>query len=79
MIEGPTESGQTVSIRGSATYRADGVPDLVLVLDEFVTFDGDRIVHLEDRYDDPMKQEIADYLEAHGDSLGIARDAGVVS
>ena len=70
LLEGPTEDGETVRIRGSAHYRAAGVPDLVLVLDEFVTFDGNQIVRLEDRYDDAMKQQMLAYLAAHGDALG---------
>jgi hypothetical protein len=71
LLEGPSEDGQAVRIKGSATYRAPGVPDLVLVLDEIVTFDGDRIIHLEDRYDDAMKAEIDAYIEAHAEALGI--------
>lgn len=61
-------------LRGSATYRAAGVPDLVLVLDEIVTFAGDRIVHLEDRYDDAMKAELEAYAVEHRDALGLALD-----
>jgi len=75
LLEGPVDEGPTVRIRGSATYRAAGFPDLVLVLDEIVTFEGDRIIRLEDRYDDTMKAEIVAYLAAHGDALGIALQA----
>ena len=70
LIEGPTEDGNTVRIRGSATYRAANVPELVLVLDEIVTFDGDEIVRLEDQYDDAMQQELEAYLDEHGATLG---------
>ncbi len=72
LLDGPTEDGQQVRIRGSATYRAPGVPDLVLVLDEIVTFDADRIIHLEDRYEAEMGEELEAYIEKHGDHLGIA-------
>jgi hypothetical protein len=72
LLEGPDEEGQTLRIRGSATYRSAGVPDLVLVLDEFVTFDGDRIVRLEDRYDAQMQAELQAYLAAHGKTLGVS-------
>jgi len=71
LLDGPTERGQEVRIRGSATYRAPGVPDLVLVLEEIVTFEGDRIVRLEDRYETEMKEELEAYIEAHGAGLGI--------
>ena len=74
LLEGPVEEGQTVRIRGCATYRAAGVPDLVLVLEEFVTFENDLIVHLEDRYEDEMKQEMDAYLDEHRDTLGFAPD-----
>jgi hypothetical protein len=72
LLAGPAAAPQTLRIRGSATYRSAGVPDLVLVLDEFVTFDGDRIVRLEDRYDAQMQAELQAYLAAHGKTLGVS-------
>lgn len=72
LLEGPFEDGKTVRIRGSATYRAAGVPELVLILDESVTFEGDRIVHLEDRYDAEMQRTFEAWLASHGPRLGIA-------
>jgi hypothetical protein len=74
LLEGPFEEGPTVRIRGSATYRAAGVPELVLILEEHVTFEGDRIIHLEDRYDDEMQREFEAWLATHGPKLGIALD-----
>jgi hypothetical protein len=74
LLEGPKESADSVWIRGSATYRAAGVPDLTLELEETVRFDGDRICRLEDRYTPTMEQEIASYLRAHGGKLGIRTD-----
>ncbi len=71
LLEGPKEDGESVWIRGSATYRAKGVPDFVLELEETVTFEGDRICRLEDRYKPVMKQQIAAYLKEHGEKLGI--------
>jgi ketosteroid isomerase-like protein len=71
LLEGPKEEGDTVWIRGSATYRAAGVPVFVLELKEIVHFEGDRIRLLEDRYEPAMKKEIRAYLEAHGEKLGI--------
>jgi len=72
LLEGPKEEGDSVWIRGSATYRAPGVPDYVLELKEVVRFDGDRIYRLEDHYQPAMKQGIAAYLKEHGAKLGIA-------
>ena len=72
VLEGPTEEGDSVWIRGSATYRAAGVPEFVLELEETVHFDGDRIRLLEDRYEPAMKQTIAAYLKEHGEKLGIS-------
>ena len=72
VLEGPTEDGDSVWIRGSATYRAAGVPEFVLELEETVHFDGDRIRLLEDRYEPAMKQTIAAYLKEHGEKLGIS-------
>ena len=71
LIDGPVEKHGAVWIRGSATYRKDGVPDLVLVLEETVSFDGDLITRLEDSYEPRMKQEIADYVAEHGEKLGL--------
>jgi hypothetical protein len=72
LLEGPFETGQTLRFTGRATYRAAGVPDLVLVLEEIIRFEGDRILHLEDRYDDDMIEAIRSYLNEHGDKLQLA-------
>ncbi len=74
LLAGPKETADSVWIRGSATYRAPGVPEFVLELEETVTFDGDRICRLEDRYEPAMEQAIGEYLKAHGDKLGIRID-----
>jgi hypothetical protein len=72
LLDGPFEEDGTVRFRGSATYRAEGVPDLVLVLEEIIRFEGDRILHLEDRYDDDMIEVLRAYLEEHGETLSLA-------
>jgi len=71
LLEGPEARGDAVWIRGSATYRSPGVPDLVLVLEETATFDGDRITRLEDRYTPEMIAEVEAYGAAHGETLGL--------
>jgi len=74
LLEGPRATADSVWIRGSATYRAPGVPDFTLELEEKLTFEGDRIARLEDRYTPAMAEEIARYLEAYGSKLGIHLD-----
>ena len=71
LLEPPRAEGDSVWIRGSATYRAAGVPDLVLELEETASFDGDRIRRLEDRYQPSMEKALRAYLEEHGPKLGI--------
>ena len=72
LLEGPKGEGDSVWIRGSATYRAPGLPALVLELKEVVRFEGERIHRLEDHYEPAMKKEISEYLSAHGAKLGIS-------
>jgi len=78
LLEGPTEEGSEVRIRGTATYTAEGVPDFVLELVETLRFDGDRIAHLEDRYTAEMKAETEAYIREHGAKLGIALPSHVL-
>lgn len=74
LLEGPREDGGSVWVRGSATYRAEGVPVFVLELEETAYFEGDRIRRLEDEYEVAMKQRISSFLEEHGERLGISMD-----
>ena len=71
LLKGPTEKNDSVWFRGSATYRAAGVPDFYLELEETAFFEGDRIRRLEDQYEPEMKQRIAAYLAEYGMKLGI--------
>ena len=71
LLEGPKEENGTVWIRGSATYRAEGVPDFVLILEESIRFEDGRIVHLEDHYSDEMVAETERFLAEHAAGLGI--------
>jgi ketosteroid isomerase-like protein len=72
VVDGPREDGDTVWLRGGVTYTAPGVPDLYFELEESTTFRGDRIVRLEDRYDEATMQKIVDYARTHGAKLGLA-------
>ena len=71
LLEGPREELDSVWIRGTATYRAAGVPEFVLELEETAYFDGERIRLLEDHYEPVMKRKLTAYLSAYGGKLGI--------
>jgi len=74
LLEDPKDDGESIWFRGSATYGKQGLPDLVLELEETIRFDGDLIVRLEDYYDDAMERQIVGYLTQHGELLGISLD-----
>lgn len=76
LLDGPKEQGDTVWIKGTAVYRAAGLPDLELTLEETVRFEGDRIVHLEDRYTPAMIEELEAYVHEHGPTLGLDLELG---
>jgi hypothetical protein len=71
LLEGPRDEGDSVWIRGRATYGAPGLPDFELELEERAIFRGDRIARLEDRYDPAKEAELKAYLAEHGAKLGI--------
>jgi hypothetical protein len=70
-LEGPVEKESAVWLRGRATYRAPGVPDFDLELEESLHFEGDLIVKLVDVYTPEMKSACEAYLKEHGAKLGI--------
>lgn len=71
LLDGPKEEDGEVWMRGSATYCSEGVPDFVLVLEEIVRFEGDRIVRLEDRYTTEMAAETGRFVREYGPKLGL--------
>lgn len=71
LLEGPAQKGDQVWLRGTARYRAAGVPELLLELEETATFAGDRIVRLEDRYDPAVVSALEAWLAEHGPRLGL--------
>ena len=71
LLEGPREEGTEVWIRGKAIYRSAGAPDLELILEETLEFEGDRIIRLEDRYESSMVAEVERFVERYGPTLGI--------
>ena len=70
LLEGPEERDGGVWIRWKATYSVAGAPDLEILGEEIAAFEGDRIVHLEDRYPPDAAKELGAWLEQHGDKLG---------
>jgi hypothetical protein len=72
LLDGPKAEGDSVWLRGSATYRAHGVPDFVIELEETAWFEGDRIKRLEDHYEPAALQQITSYLKQYGSKLGIS-------
>jgi len=72
LLEGPRETSSSVWIRGSAAYDAPGVPDIEFELEEEITFDGDMISRLEDRYDADTLERLRAYIAAHGETLGLS-------
>ena len=75
LLEGPKQDGQSVWVRGRATYRAAGVPEFVLELEETAHFDEKRICRLVDHYEPEMKQQVFTYLSEYGAKLGMSADA----
>jgi hypothetical protein len=74
VLEGPVEEGDSVWIRGAATYRAEGVPELVLILKETAHFEDGLICRLVDHYEPAMRESIEEYVAAYSDRLGIHVD-----
>ncbi len=72
LLEAPKENEDgEVSIVGSAIYRAEGIPEFVLLLEETARFEGERIVHLEDRYATEMAAQTEQFIREYGPKLGL--------
>jgi hypothetical protein len=74
LLEGPSESGAAVWIRGRADYTSPFAPDLSFELEETALFEGGRIRRLEDRYDDSTVDAMNTYLESNAAKLGFGTD-----
>jgi len=71
LLDGPSQDGALVWVRGRARYTAEGVPEVAFELEELATFDGDRIRQLEDRYTPAEGERVQAWLKQHGPALGI--------
>jgi hypothetical protein len=69
ILEGPREADASVWMRWRVTYTAPGVPPLAMVGEETATFEGDRIVRLEDRFPSLVVKEILTWMNEHGGEL----------
>ena len=76
LLEGARGEGAEVWLRGAATYRAEGLPDFVLVLEETLRFQAVRIVHLEDRYSAEMIAETERFVREVGPKIGLELNRG---
>ncbi len=70
LCAGPRADGDSVWLRGGVRYTAPGRPDLYFELEETLTFDGEAIVHLADRYQPEAIAAIEAYVREHGAALG---------
>ena len=69
IVDGPTEHDRNVWIRWRVTYSSPGIPPLAMSGEETATFEGDRIVHLEDRVPPDVVQAIFAWMSKHESSL----------
>ena len=74
--EGPREEGDAIWIRGAAIYRAPGLPDFTLELEETAHFREGRIYRLVDAYSEEMKAEARRFLGEVGPKLGLGLELG---
>jgi hypothetical protein len=76
VLEGPEIRDGAVWLSWRASYGIAGAPDLALEGEETVTFEGDRIVRLEDRYPEGAGARMMKYLGEHGAKLHPAGGSG---
>ena len=70
-LDGPKEENGEVWLHGAAIYRAEGVPDFALELEETIRFEEGLIVHLEDRYTPEMADQAERFIREYGPKLGV--------
>jgi len=69
LLEGPALREGSVWLRWRASYKSPGLPELVIDGEETVSFEGDRIRRLEDRFPPQMSPITEAWLGAYGDRL----------
>ena len=58
-------------LRWRVTYRLDGAPEVVLTGEERCRFEGDRICHLTDNFDEDGVAATLAWMDEHGTKLGL--------
>ena len=69
LLEGPELRGNEVWLAWRATYRTQGLPELVVDGEESVRFAGERIERLEDRFELAMSGLVERWFELYGEKL----------
>ncbi len=66
----PSESGNVVTLLWTLILEKKDLPSLTISGREYATFSGNAIQKLEDVFDDGAIQNLTEWMEKHGDSLG---------
>ena len=69
-FETPNIDGSTLTMKWAVSYGKSGLPDLVISGVETAVFEGDRISRLRDDFDPEAQKAMAEWMAAHGGSLG---------
>jgi hypothetical protein len=69
VLSGPETSGDEIRLGWAVTYAKAGAPDFVLRGESIARFEGDRIIHLRDRYPDGHNEEIEAWIHDHAPDL----------
>ena len=69
LVEGPEERGESVWMRWRVSYKVGDAPPLVAEGEETASFEGDRIVRLEDRWSADSPKILNDWMAANAAAL----------
>jgi hypothetical protein len=69
VTHGPVAYGTQVELDWTVTYAKAGAPDLVLVGGTVARIEGDRIVHMVDRYPDGASDSTAAWIKEHAPEI----------
>jgi ketosteroid isomerase-like protein len=69
LLEGPELRDGAVWIRWRGTYRAGDAPPFVMEGEETARFRGERIAHLEDRFESGAAEKLAAWMDANAAKL----------
>jgi hypothetical protein len=69
VTRGPEADGDSLEADWEVTYSKAGAPDFVLKGSSLARLDGDRIVHLRDRYPDGMSEDAEAWIRKHAPEI----------